>query len=123
MTNFLNKEISKTISISIIFVIIIAIIIGALLFYLIPKIPEIICEQKGGNWGAWSDIPDAPQRCNLPTSDAGEECTDSSQCESYCQTQNSAIIGTEVIGECYGFELFTCIQKVENGLASGMMCQ
>lgn len=40
------------------------------------------CESLGGKWGNFGLLK--KEQCNLPTSDAGKECSDSKQCESAC---------------------------------------
>ena len=80
------------------------------------------CESIGGEWGVFSNLPNAVQECNLPTLDVGEECTDSSQCESYCQAPEGSEPGSSVSGICYGFKTVTCMQEVRKGLADGEWC-
>ena len=100
-------------------IIIAVIILGIFAIYQIPKLS---CESKGGKWGMLhmgSTIPS----CNSPTPDSGKECTDSSQCESYCQAPEGAEIESEVIGNCYGFEVASCMQEVRDGLADATWCE
>ncbi len=80
------------------------------------------CEARGGEWKIWRDIPDATPECNLPTTDGGKRCTDSSQCESYCQAPKGTDIGAEVVGECYKFKIAICMQEVRNGVADAKWC-
>lgn len=40
------------------------------------------CELLGGWWGTIGRM--RVEICNLPTSDAGKECSDSDECEGYC---------------------------------------
>jgi hypothetical protein len=69
----------------------------------LPELPynEISCEESGGVWehtssGVGVVIIKTVSSCNLPTSDAGKACTNSDQCESYCEA-----------GECHDFvEIF-----------------
>ena len=60
--------------------------------------------------------------CNLPTLDAGTECTDESQCESYCQAKEGAEAGSQESGLCYGYQEASCMQSVLNGVVDQMWC-
>lgn len=60
--------------------------------------------------------------CILPTSDAGEECTDSSQCESWCQAPEGSESGASVVGTCYAWEKDDCSQEVMGGIAQTGVC-
>ena len=73
------------------------------------------CIKKGGEWKTFGLR--TKEECDLPTSDAGKTCTDSSQCESGCFTdhlgatsgkcgENTVIVGCGLI-------------FVENGKTSG----
>ena len=57
-----------------------------------------------------------------PTSDGGKECTDSSQCESYCQAKEGAEVGSHVTGMCYAFKEATCMEEVIDGIYVGIWC-
>ena len=81
------------------------------------------CESTGGKWGIWSNYPFVSGTCNPPTSDARAECTDSSQCESFCQAKEGAVIGSDDTGMCYGFELAICMQEIKNGVVDPEWCQ
>ncbi len=60
--------------------------------------------------------------CNLPTSDAGTECIDSSQCESHCQAKEGAEAGSQESGLCYGYQHASCWQVVIDGKVQQMEC-
>jgi len=62
----------------------------------------------------WTNLYSAEPECNFPTMDAGKECTDSNQCESFCQVKEGTEIGSMATGECYGFNLAICMQEVQN---------
>ncbi len=65
------------------------------------------------------------EHCNLPTSDAGKECNDSTQCQGGCQTDQSVTRGTKTIGRCstyLDYDEKGCFFTVENGVASGGVC-
>jgi len=55
--------------------------------------------------------------------DAGVQCTDSSQCQSFCQAKEGSEINSESSGMCYGYELAICIQTVEDGVVQNELCQ
>ena len=79
------------------------------------------CDKTGGKFFQ----PFHPERgplCNLRTSDLGMECTNSSQCESYCQAKVGAEIGSVESGLCYGYQMASCMQEVRNGVVDPMWC-
>jgi len=79
------------------------------------------CEAKGGLWGPIGLSPE--ERCNLPTSDAGKECSDSDECEGYCVAE---LLPEEwsksgVKGQCTAWRIVVgCITLVEDGKAKGI---
>jgi len=87
------------------------------------RIDRIACEKAGGTWGyVFSPGPLLYRSfsCDFPTTDAGKECTDSSQCAIFCAPPNegSARSAEVVVGTCYGRTNFPnrgCFQFVENG--------
>jgi len=81
------------------------------------------CEDIDGLWGIWSNRSPATASCNPSTSDGGKECSDSSQCQSFCQAKEGSEINTEDTGICYGYELAICMQEVRNGMIDPMWCQ
>jgi len=81
------------------------------------------CEIAGGLWGIWGNQYPAIAECNPSTSDGGKECSDSSQCQSFCQAKEGAQIGIEDTGMCYGYELAICLQEVRNGVVDNEWCQ
>ncbi len=81
------------------------------------------CLLSGGLWGIWSNAVDSSPECNPPTSDQGKECTDSTQCQSFCQAKEGSEINSEDTGMCYGYELAICMQEVRNGLVEPEWCQ
>ena len=81
------------------------------------------CEISGGLWGIWNNISSATSSCNHPTSDEGISCTDSSQCQSYCQVNDGAEINSDGVGICHGYELAVCMQEVRNGTVQPEWCQ
>ncbi len=81
------------------------------------------CEDIDGLWGIWGNQPSLTASCNPATSDVGKECTDSSQCQSFCQANEGAEINSEEAGTCYGYELAICMQEVRNGVVEFEWCQ
>ncbi len=81
------------------------------------------CEIAGGLWGIWSNRSPATASCNPSTSDEGMQCTDSSQCQSFCQAKEGAQIGIEDTGMCYEYEFAICMQEVRNGAVDAEWCQ
>ncbi len=81
------------------------------------------CEDIDGLWGIWSNRSPATASCNPSTSDGGKECSDSSQCQSFCQAKEGAQIGIEDTGMCYEYEFAICMQEVRNGVVDPEWCQ
>lgn len=80
------------------------------------------CEAQGGRWGRFGLME--KEQCDRPTTDAGKECSDHSECESACVTEDAVPSGTEVIGKCFGWTvtLGTCMNIVKDGKAQGRIC-
>jgi len=89
----------------------------------VPPPTQEPCEAMGGMWGLWSNAVNSAQQCNPPTIDKGAECTDSSQCQSYCQAKENSEIDSIDSGQCYGFEFAICMQEVNNGMVQPEWCQ
>lgn len=95
----------------------------------IPK-DQQSCLAAGGKWGRIGLGP--REECNLPTTDAGAVCSDSSECESLCiaelsktdqerVTRERAIIQTK--GKCAAWRIVVgCIAPVENGQVKRILC-
>jgi hypothetical protein len=96
-------------------------------FEVIPEnINKETCPKLGGQWFYHFVAPDSPLAdgvCNLPTTDAGKECQDSNECESYCQAAEGTESDSETTGTCYEFQRASCMQEVHNGVASGTWCE
>ena len=88
-----------------------------------PSYNEEKCRASGGLWGAWYNNPDASSSCNNITSDKGDYCTDSSQCQSFCQATPGSKPDSAGSGTCYGYELAICMQEVQNGTIQSEWCQ
>jgi len=85
--------------------------------------PQKQCENEGGLWGIWGNAVPSSESCNASTSDEGMECTDSSQCQSFCQAKEGSEINSESTGMCYGYELAICMQVVQTGIVQPEWCQ
>jgi hypothetical protein len=73
------------------------------------------CHQKGGDMMLNSK---AELICNIKTKDRGRVCTDSSQCEGYCQASAGAQYNQVVAGYCSEYrEKSTDWQEVIGGRA------
>lgn len=95
----------------------------------IPK-DKAACEAQGGKWGRIGLAP--RDACNLPTSDAGQICSDSSECEGACVadlsradydrvTKNKVIIDSA--GKCTPWRIVVgCLAVVTDGKVNGIMC-
>lgn len=69
------------------------------------------CRQQGGRWGPQGML--GTPRCNLPTIDAGQPCTDPSQCEGICLADPEP---TAVSGQCSPYRLnFGCFEIIQGG--------
>ena len=92
-------------------------------------VPEMIVESEnngeiiGGLWGIWGNAVPSSAECNPSTSDQGKECTDSTQCQSFCQAKEGSEINSESTGMCYGYALAICMQVVQNGVVQPEWCQ
>ncbi|RLE38981.1 hypothetical protein DRJ17_02185 [Candidatus Woesearchaeota archaeon] len=89
------------------------------------------CEALGGRWERIS--PRLEEYCNLPTTDAGKECSDSSECESFCiaellnltkEDRLKLAQGTfETKGRCHEWKIIVgCYSDVRNGIAQPAVC-
>lgn len=80
------------------------------------------CEAQGGRWGRFGLME--KEQCNRPTTDAGKECSDHSECESDCVTEDAVPAGTEVTGKCFEWTvtLGRCLNGVKDGKAQGVIC-
>jgi hypothetical protein len=95
----------------------------------IPK-DQAACEAQGGKWGRIGLAP--RDECNLPTSDAGQICSDSSQCEGACVADLSRadydrVAKNKVIilstGKCTPWRIVVgCLAVVTDGKVNGIMC-
>lgn len=83
------------------------------------------CEVLKGIWKPGNvDFPIKQGYCNLPTTDWGRNCTDSTQCQGMCATNKNVPRGTKVFGKCSERIGSTdgCANTVINGNAQGQIC-
>lgn len=75
------------------------------------------CLNQNGLWGRQGLARE--ESCNLPASDAGENCTSSNQCEGKCVGES---IGA-TSGQCSTYQkVFGYRPFVENGRVPGILC-
>lgn len=81
---------------------------------------EDMCESEGGVWKRGF----SPYYfCVLETSDGGNSCTDSVQCESWCQAPSGSNPGQIVVGSCFEATHASCGQEVEDRIAGPAWCE
>lgn len=79
-----------------------------------PPGNEQDCLAQGGAWGPQGRLQ--MEMCDLPASDAGQPCTDSSQCQGLCLAS-----GTPTTGLCSPRTLnFGCFDVIEDGSKMGL---
>ena len=86
------------------------------------------CEASGGRWGRIGINP--KESCNLPTKDAGKECSDSSECEGFClvyltpeQESQIAAYPISIKGKCASWKITVgCLALVDKGKVNGITC-
>jgi hypothetical protein len=88
------------------------------------------CESAGGHWGPVGLSP--AEVCIMPTTDAGKECSDSSECQSACVADLSAEeyntlvkdrITIHTTGRCTSSTASVgCMAYVEDGVVLGIHC-
>jgi hypothetical protein len=91
---------------------------------------KLACESLNGRWGRIGLAP--TEQCNLPTSDAGRVCNDSSDCDSLCiadltSQQRDGITRTRspiiTSGRCAPWVVTVgCIPIVEQGIVRSILC-
>ncbi|NKF24114.1 hypothetical protein G7Y82_17515 [Solimonas sp. C16B3] len=84
-----------------------------------PSIPqsEAECDARGGNWTTLGiAYPGKPKVCDLKTTDAGNVCSDSSECQGSCRAPEHVAVGLEASGTCSAYASnFGNILVVEHG--------
>ena len=80
----------------------------------VPPDNEQDCLAQGGAWGPQGMLQ--RDMCDLPATDAGQPCTNSSQCQGLCLASDSSSTGT-----CSPRTLnFGCFEVVEDGAKMGL---
>ena len=75
---------------------------------------EEACEARGGIWDRFGKLQ--AKRCNLPTTDAGQPCSDSRACEGWCVAPEAADVESSVTGSCDTRVLrFGCFNELDQG--------
>jgi len=86
-----------------------------------PVVPrtESECLIRDGNWTQLGpSFPDKPKICDLKTTDAGNACTDSRQCQGSCLAPADTSQGTRTIGACSRYvAIFGNVILVSDGKA------
>lgn len=60
------------------------------------------CEAQGGRLEIF--VGSQQSYCNMPTGDAGQSCTTSSDCQSYCMAETMTCFGYETLGSgCHSY--------------------
>jgi hypothetical protein len=86
-----------------------------------PPSTEEECTAAGGRW--IQTMKGDRYYCVLPTSDGGEPCTDSDQCESWCEAPADAQSGDQVTGTCSEWQGgASCVREVVDGKAQPQVC-
>ncbi|CAA0104437.1 Uncharacterised protein [BD1-7 clade bacterium] len=80
------------------------------------------CEAEGGQWQKVGKLQ--REACILPAKDAGQPCTDSSQCEVACiAVQRRIDAGSKTTGQCQrSTQHFGCRTYVKDGVAEPTLC-
>lgn len=74
------------------------------------------CVQQGGVWQRWGLL--GREFCQVPAADAGQTCTDGSQCSLGCISRTGC-----VPGECQRFRTeFGCYSRVRSGRVESALC-
>jgi hypothetical protein len=90
---------------------------------------QIDCEEQDGEWKIWGE--NIEEMCNLFTSDADKECSDSSECEGLCVADVPEIYlklidengPIEMTGNCTARTITPgCFSVVHEGFVDGIAC-
>ena len=89
---------------------------------------EQTCEEQGGQWEDLGVLEG--HACNLPTKDAGHECSDSTQCDGSCILKDGDVSLTnvngemKVVGQCSAWDLNEgCRSFIEDGKVIENICE
>ncbi|CAA0125610.1 Uncharacterised protein [BD1-7 clade bacterium] len=80
------------------------------------------CEAEGGQWQEVGKLQ--REACILPAKDAGQPCTDGSQCEVACiAVQRRIEAGSKATGQCQqSTQRFGCRTYIKDGVAEPTLC-
>lgn len=78
---------------------------------------EAACLRAAGKWQQVDLAGD--QICNLPTTDAGALCTDSSGCQGICVGEHAS---GDTSGKCSVWRWVNCVNRIVNGQSEGQIC-
>ncbi len=84
-----------------------------------PRSPQnqADCQAAGGDWASFGIA--STMLCNMPTSDAGMSCTDSSECEGSCLATGLNLLTSGywayLVGECSPTQINFSGMYIENG--------
>lgn len=75
--------------------------------------------------GVWSGVEGAEVAlCQARVTDGGKACTDHSQCQGFCVTEESAEYGSRAAGVCTrDYYHSDCVQGVSRGRAEAIVCR
>ena len=87
-----------------------------------PPETQSACKEAQGEWVRIGLL--GIELCNLPSSDAGDSCEDSSECKSVCVAPKESRIGESASGYCYEWTnvVGTCMKRVEDGKVQPAIC-
>lgn len=80
------------------------------------------CRAHGGSWKKVGLA--GTEECDLPARDAGRACSDDSECEAACITNDKTPAGSPATGHCFPRTTLTgqCLNRVRGGKALGLAC-
>lgn len=89
---------------------------------------KTVCLERGGRWNNIGS--NAEEVCNLPTSDAGQECKSNSDCQGKClaelkDSEIASLSSGEIntTGKCTGWQIIKgCHYFVDKGKTKGLQC-
>jgi hypothetical protein len=82
---------------------------------------EADCKLHNGIWRGVKNAEFAV--CDETAPDAGNPCSDSSECEVFCSTQLIVEAGSKVSGKCFNdYVAKGCTQSISNGVANPIIC-
>ena len=88
----------------------------------LAKIDQEQCKSEGGAVRGVGMFGTAA--CVKPFPDAGNICSDKSECQGLCKAPESSIVGSQSTGTCQKdtHDIYGCYDKVEQGIVVGGVC-